>query len=179
MGVACSRSSAPVSRSYCRLFSYFALSRRRRRRKMSYLYRARSSVIKSAKKLLFLYFEIKRKKPLPRIDRCQHFGAKTHCLLPLARQTNSQTLITCPDSKSIVPLEALVRCSSSEVGFLCPKNVLKSISSLKRLGFASNAELKMSFSRNHMPASTAVNIYNLLFILADLFLSPSDGRMDM
>ena len=90
-----------------------------------------------------------------------------------------QTLITCPASKSTVPLEALVSCFSSEVGFLSSRNVLKSITIMQWLFFAWNPELKMSFSRNHMQASTAVKIYSLSFLLADLFPSPSNGRMDI
>ena len=88
-------------------------------------------------------------------------------------------MITCSASKSTVPLETLVRCFSREVGFLCPKNLLKSITIMQWLVFAWNPELKMSFSRNHMQASTAVNIYSLSFLLADVFPSPSNGRMDI
>ena len=40
-------------------------------------------------------------------------------------QTNL-VLIKCFDSKSILPSEALIRCFSSEVCLLCPRNVLKS-----------------------------------------------------
>ena len=81
------------------------------------------------------------------------FNLSGTCYTGPVRQINL-ALITCPDSKSIVPLEALVRCFSSEVGFLFPKNVLKSLTSLQWLGFAWNPHLKMSFSRNHMPASS-------------------------
>ena len=42
------------------------------------------------------------------------------------RQTNL-ALITCPNSQRIVSLEALDRCLSSEVGFLFPANVLKTV----------------------------------------------------
>ena len=41
------------------------------------------------------------------------------------RQTNLIVLITFADSKSIVPLEALVRCFSGEVCLSCPENVSK------------------------------------------------------
>ena len=101
------------------------------------------------------------------------------------QQTNL-ALITCPDSKSIVPREALVRCFSSEVGFLCPKNVLKSLTSLQRLGFAWNPELKMSFSRNHMPASSCEHLQPLVHLGGRYYLSTtsgtistSKGRMDI
>ena len=70
-------------------------------------------------------------------------------------------LITCPDSESIVPLEALVRCFNNEVGFLCPQNVLKSLMSLQWLGFAWNPKLKISFLRNHMPASSCEHLQPL------------------
>ena len=63
-------------------------------------------------------------------------------------------------------LEALDGCFSSEVGFLCPTNVLRTVSSLKWLGFAWNPELKLSFPRNHLPAPT-VNTFNPLFILVE------------
>ena len=43
------------------------------------------------------------------------FNLSGTCYTGPVRQTNL-ALITCPDSKSIVPLEALVRCFSSEVG---------------------------------------------------------------
>ncbi|KAL9953306.1 hypothetical protein ACROYT_G040703 [Oculina patagonica] len=42
-------------------------------------------------------------------------------------------------------LNTLDRCFSSEEGFLCPTNVLKTVTSLQWLGFAWNPELKLSF----------------------------------
>ena len=98
------------------------------------------------------------------------FNLSGTCCTGPVQQTNL-ALITCSDSKSIVPLEALVRCFSSEVGFLCPKNALKSLTNLQWLGFAWNPELNMSFSRNHMPASSFPNICSLSFILADDIIS--------
>ena len=77
------------------------------------------------------------------------FNMSGTCYTGPVRQTNL-ALISCPNSKQIVSLEALDRCVSSEVGFLCPKNVLKSITSLQWLGFAWNPELKLSFPRNHL-----------------------------
>ena len=113
------------------------------------------------------------------------FNLSGTCYTGPVRQTNL-ALITCPDSKSIVPLEALVRCFSSEVGFLCPKNVLKSLTSLQWLGFAWNPELKMSFSRNHMPASSCEHLQPFVHLGGRYYLSTtsgtistSKGRMDI
>ena len=85
------------------------------------------------------------------------FNLSGTCYTGRVRQTNLAP-ITCPDPKSIVPLEALVRSFSSEVGFLSLENVLKSPTSLQWLGFAWNPEPKMSFSRNHMPASSCEHL---------------------
>ena len=113
------------------------------------------------------------------------FNLSGTCYTGPVRQTNL-ALITCPDSKSIVPLEALVRCFRSEVGFLCPKNVLKSLTILRWLDFAWNPELKMSFSRNHMPASSCEHLQPLVHLGGRYYLSTtsgtistSKGRMDI
>ena len=113
------------------------------------------------------------------------FNLSGTCYTGPVRQTNL-ALITFPDSKSIVPLEALVRCFNSEVGFLCPKNVLKSLTSLQWLGFTWNPELKISFSRNHMPASSCEHLQPLVHLGGRYYLSTtsgtistSNGRMDI
>ena len=113
------------------------------------------------------------------------FNLSGTCYTGPVRQTNL-ALITCPDSKSIVPLEALVRCFSREVGFLCPKNVLKSLTSLQWLRFAWNPELKMSFSRNHIPASSCEHLQPFVHLGGRYYLpttsrtiSTSKGRMDI
>ena len=113
------------------------------------------------------------------------FNLSGTCYTGPVRQTNL-ALITCPGSKSIVPLEALVRCFSGEVGFLCQKNVLKSLTSLQWLGFAWNPELKMSFSRNHIPASSCEHLQPLVHLGGRYYLSTtsgtistSKGRMDI
>ena len=53
-------------------------------------------------------------------------------------QLTNLALINCPNSRQVVSLEGLDRCLSSEVGFVCPKSVLKSVSSLQWLGFHRN-----------------------------------------
>ena len=63
------------------------------------------------------------------------FNLSGICYTGPVRQTNL-ALITCPNSKQVVTLEALDMCFSSEIGFLCPKNVLRSVSTLQWLGFA-------------------------------------------
>ena len=63
------------------------------------------------------------------------FNMSGKCFTGPVQHTNL-ALITCPNSKQIVPLEALNRCFSSEIGFLCPKNVLRTMTSLQWLGFA-------------------------------------------
>ncbi|XP_022805403.1 uncharacterized protein LOC111342570 [Stylophora pistillata] len=59
-------------------------------------------------------------------------------------------LINCPNARQVVSLDGLDRCFRSQVRFLCPKNVLKIVSSLQWLGFACNPDLKLSFPRNHV-----------------------------
>ena len=58
------------------------------------------------------------------------FNLKGACYTGHVRQTNLALIIR-PDSNSIVPLEALVRCLNRIVGLLCHKNVLKSLTSLR------------------------------------------------
>lgn len=101
------------------------------------------------------------------------------------RQANL-ALITCPDFKSIVPSEASVRSFSSEVSFVCPKNVLKSLQSLQWLGFAWDPELKTSFSRDHVPAFSCEHSQPLVHHGGRYYLSitsgtisTSEGRMDI
>jgi len=92
------------------------------------------------------------------------------------RQTNL-ALITCPDSKQIISLEALDRCFNSEVGFLGPTNVLKTVSSLPWLGFAWNPELKLSFPRNHLSAPNCDHIQTFVHLGGRFFLSTTSGTI--
>ena len=104
------------------------------------------------------------------------FNFSGTCYTGPVRQTNL-ALITCPDSKNIVPLEALVRCFNIEVGFLCPNSVLKSLTSWQWLGFAWNPKLKMSFSRNHMPASSCEHLQPLVHLGGRYYLSTTSGTI--
>ena len=76
-------------------------------------------------------------------------------------------------------LEGLDRCFSSEVGFLCPKNVLKSVSSLQWLGFAWNPNLKLSFPRNHEAAPDCDHIHPLIHLGGRYFLSTTSGTLTL
>ena len=89
------------------------------------------------------------------------FNLSGNCFTGPVRQT-SLALITCPNSKQVVSIEALDKCFSSEVGFLCPKHVLKTISSSHWLGFAWNPELKLSFARNHQAAPNCDHLQPLI-----------------
>ena len=91
------------------------------------------------------------------------FNISGKCFTGPVQHTNL-ALISCPKSKQVVSFEALDRCFSSEVGFLCPKNVLKSVSSLQWLGFAWNPDLKLSFPRNHQPAPDCDHIHPLIHL---------------
>ena len=86
-------------------------------------------------------------------------------------------LINCPNSRQVVSLEGLDRCFSSEVGFLCPRNVLKSVSSLQWLGFAWNPNLKLSFPRNHELTPTCDHIHPLVHLGGIYFLSTTAGTL--
>ena len=98
------------------------------------------------------------------------------CFTSPVRQTNL-ALITCPNSQKIISLEALDRCFSSEVGFLCPTNVLKTMSSLQWLGFAWNPELKLSFPRNHLPAPNCDHVQPFVHLGGRYFLSTTSGTV--
>ena len=89
------------------------------------------------------------------------FNISGKCFSGPVQHTNL-ALINCPNSRQVVSLEGLDRCFSSEVGFLCPKNVLKSVSSLQWLGFAWNPNLKLSFPRNHELAPDCDHIHPLI-----------------
>ena len=68
-------------------------------------------------------------------------------------------------------------CFSSEVGFLCPKNVLKTISSLQWLGFPWNPELKLSFSRNHQFTPNCDHPQPLIHLGGRRFLSTTSDSV--
>lgn len=104
------------------------------------------------------------------------FNLSHTCFTGPVRQTNL-ALITCPNSQKIISLEALDRCFSSEVGFLCPTNVLKTVSSLQWLGFAWNPELKLSFPRNHLPAPNCDHIQPFVHLGGRYFLSTTSGTV--
>ena len=104
------------------------------------------------------------------------FNLSGTCFTGPVRQTNL-ALITCPNSKQIVPVDSLDRCFSSEVGFLCPTNVLKTITDLQWLGFAWNPELKLSFPRNHLSAPNCDHLHPLLHLGGRSFLSTTSGTI--
>ena len=72
-------------------------------------------------------------------------------------------------------LEGLDRCFSSEVGFLCPKNVLKSMVA----GFVWNPNLKLSFPRKHELASDCDHIHPLIHLGGRYFLSTASGTLTL
>ena len=106
------------------------------------------------------------------------FNISGKCFTGPVQHTNL-ALISCPKSKQVVSFEALDRCFSSEVGFLCPKNVLKSVSSLQWLGFAWNPDLKLSFPRNHQPAPDCDHIHPLIHLGGRYFLSTTSGTLTL
>ena len=88
------------------------------------------------------------------------------CYTGPVRQTNL-ALMTRADSKSIVPIEALDRCFSSEVWLPCPKSVVKSLTSLQRFALAWNPELTGCDSQGTICWIPAVKIYSRPCILVD------------
>ena len=104
------------------------------------------------------------------------FNLSGTCFNGPVRQTDL-ALITCPNSKQIVSVEALDRCFSSEVGFLCPTNVLKTVTSLQWLGFAWNPELKLSFPRNHLSAPNCDHLQPMIHLGGRYFLSTTSGTI--
>ena len=104
------------------------------------------------------------------------FNLSNSCFTGPVRQTDL-ALITCPNSKLVVTVKALDRCFSSEVGFLCPQNVLKTVTSLQWLGFAWNPDLKLSFPRNHVASRNCEHIPPLIHLYGRFFLSTTSGTL--
>ena len=115
--------------------------------------------------ILFLAPEIANKSNFCVVEHLTplKFNLSGTCFTGPVRQTNL-ALITCPNLKQIVPVDSLDRCFSSEVGYLCPTNVLKTITNLQWLGFAWNPELKLSFPRNHLSAPNCDHLHPLLHL---------------
>ena len=76
--------------------------------------------------ILFLAPEIANKSNFCVVEHLTplKFNLSGTCFTGPVRQTNL-ALITCLNLNQIVPVDLLDRCFSSEVGFLCPTNVLK------------------------------------------------------
>ena len=106
------------------------------------------------------------------------FNILGKCFTGPVQHTNF-ALISCPKSKQVLSFEALDRCFSSNVGFLCPKNILKMVSSLQWLGFAWNPDLKLSFPRNHQPAPDCNQIHPLIRLDGRSFLSTTSGTLTL
>lgn len=104
------------------------------------------------------------------------FNISGKCFSGPVQHTNL-ALINCPNSRQVVSLDGLDGCFRSEVGFLCPKNVLKTVSSLQWLGFAWNPDLKLSFPRNHQPTSKCDHIHPLAHLGGRYFLSTTSGTL--
>ena len=104
------------------------------------------------------------------------FNLSGTCFTGPVQQSNL-ALITCPNAKQVVSVDALDRCFSSEVGLLCPKNVLRTITSLQWLCFAWNPELKLSFPRNHLSASNCQHLQPLVHLGGIFFLSTTSGTL--
>ena len=85
----------------------------------------------------------------------------------------------CSNSKQVLTVEALDRCFSSEVGFLCPQNVLKAVTNLQSLDFARNPELKLSFARNHLSAPNCDHIQPWIHLGGRNFISTTSGSVQM
>ena len=79
--------------------------------------------------------------------------------------------------KQIVPVDSLDMCFNSEAGFLCPTNVLKTITNLQWLGFTWNTELKLSFPRSHFSAPNCDHLHPLLHLGGRSFLSTTSGTI--
>ena len=128
--------------------------------------------------ILLLVLEIVSKENFCVIEHLTplKFNLSGSCFTGPVRQTNL-ALITCQNSKQIVSLEALDRCFRSEVGFLCPTNVLKTVTSLQWLGFAWNPELKLSFPRNHLPVPNCDHIQPFVHLGGRYFLSATSGSI--
>ena len=128
--------------------------------------------------ILFLAPEIANKSNFCVVEHLTplKFNLSGSCFTGPVRQTNL-ALITCPDSKQIVSVESLDRCFSSELGFLCPTNVLKTVTDLQWLGFAWNPELKLSFPRNHLSAPNCDHLQPLIHLGGRAFLSTTAGSI--
>ena len=128
--------------------------------------------------ILFLAPEIANKSNFCVVEHLTplKFNISGTCFTGPVRQTNL-ALITCPDSKQIVSVESLDRCFSSDLGFLCPTNVLKTVTDLQWLGFAWNPELKLSFPRNHLTAPNCDHLQPLVHIGGRSFLSTTSGAI--
>ncbi len=126
--------------------------------------------------ILFLAPEIASKSNFCVVEHLTQlkFNLSGTCFTVPVRQTNL-ALITCPNSKQIVSVESLYRCFSSELGFLCPTNVLKTVTNLQWLGLAWNPQLKLSFPRNHLSAPNCNHLQPLIHLGGRAFLSTTVG----
>jgi len=70
------------------------------------------------------------------------FNVSGTCFTGAVRQTNL-ALKTCPNLKQVVPVDSLDRCFSTEVGFLCPTSVLKTITNF--LGWVLPGTLNLNY----------------------------------
>ena len=105
------------------------------------------------------------------------FNLSGTCFTGSAQHWSNLALITCPNAKPVISVALLDRCFSSEVGLLCPKNVLRTITSLHWLGFAWNPELKLSVLRNHLSSSNCQHLQPLVHLGGIFFLSTTSGTL--
>ena len=101
------------------------------------------------------------------------FNISGKCFSGPVQHTNL-ALINCPNSRQVVSLEGLDRCFSSEVGFLCPKNVLKSM-----VGFCLESDSAETFPRKHELASDCDHIHPLIHLGGRYFLSRAFGTLTL
>ena len=77
----------------------------------------------------------------------QYKISKTCYSGPITRQ--ELTLITCTNTKTILPADTLVKCYSADNTFLCPENVLTFARDVAWLGVPWSPQTHMDFSRTH------------------------------
>ena len=93
------------------------------------------------------------------------------CYTGPVRQKNL-VLITCSDFKQLTTVEALQNCHIKTNQFLCPINILNTVTNLSWLGFRWHSRgVQLPFSRNHIPTSSCSGLHPLYHLGSRYYLA--------
>ena len=88
-------------------------------------------------------------------------------------------ILTCPHSRHLLTTASLNKCYQDNTAFICPTHVLTLATNITWLGFPFNPDTKLTFPRNHVPATDCANLHPLLHLGGRMFLATTSQELNL